>query len=303
MLVDVERVALEEESTAHLLRWVEAGGVLVLLGPPELWPTELHATSGPAGDDRVDVITEDIYAHGASVGRSHAMRWPEGEAIAFAGKSVYAAQLARGKGMIVGVAGRELATNVGVARPDNAGVFVAIVDIAFEDRRTRDVVRGVTEEGRPELRVARGEDGIPPPSNPFSALVQAGLGKGSWHALVASIVLFLAFGIRHARPRPSAPASRRAFAEHVEATGAFYGRAGALGHALAAYGRFAEMRLRERIPRGADPVAFLSARGGVSPEQAARVWKRATEASAEEPPRGDELALIRDLGAMLAKAL
>lgn len=303
VLVDVARVALEEESTAHLLRWVEAGGVLVLLGPPELWPTELHATSGPAEDDRVDVITEDIYARGARVGRSHAVRWPESEAIAFAGKSVYAAQLAHGKGMIVGVAGRELATNVGVARPDNAGAFVAIVDIAFEDRHARDVLRGITEEGRPELRVARGEDGIPPPSNPFSALVQAGLGKGSWHALAASIVLFLAFGIRHARPRPSAPASRRAFAEHVEATGAFYGRAGALGHALAAYGRFAEMRLRERMPRGADPVAFLAAHANVSPDEVARVWKRATEARAEEPPRGDELALIRDLGAMLAKAL
>jgi hypothetical protein len=205
--------------------------------------------------------------------------------------------------MIVGVAGHELATNIGVARPDNAGAFVAVVEIAFNDRRERDLLRGITEEGRPEIRVARGEDGIPPPSNPFSALVQAGLGKGSWHALAAAVVLFLAFGIRHARPRPPAPTARRAFAEHVEATGAFYGRAGALGHALASYGRFAEMRLRERIPRGADPIAFLATRARVSPEEAARVWKRATEASADEPPRGDELTTIRDLGAMLAKAL
>jgi ABC-type glutathione transport system ATPase component len=47
----------------------------------------------------------------------------------------------------------------------------------------------------------------------------------------------LRIGIRHARARPTVPAARRAFAEHVEATGAFYGRARALGHALAAYGR------------------------------------------------------------------
>jgi len=303
VLVDVERVVLEEESTAHLLRWVEAGGVLVLFGAPEDWPTELHATAASAKDDHVDVVTEDVYARGARVGVRRALLWPESEAIAFTGKSVYAAHITRGKGMVIGVAGRELATNVGVARPDNAGAFVAILDIAMNDRRTTGTERGITEEGRPEVRVARAEDGIPPPSNPFSALVQAGLGKGSWHALAAAVVLFLAFGIRHARPRPSAPTARRAFAEHVEATGAFYGRAGALGHALASYGRFAEMRLRERIPRGADPVAFLAARAKVAPEEAARVWKRATEASADEPPRGDELTTIRDLGAMLAKAL
>jgi hypothetical protein len=303
VLVDVERVALEEESTAHLLRWVEAGGTLVLFGAPELWPTELHATSAPAKDEPVDVVTGDVYARGARVATHRALLWPESEAVAFAGRSVYGAHIGRGKGVIVGVAGRELATNVGVDRPDNAGVFVAIVDVAMSYRGAAELERGITEEGRPEIRVARSEDGIPPPSNPFSALVQAGLGKGSWHALAAALVLFLAYGIRHARPRPSAPAARRAFAEHVEATGAFYGRAGAHGHALASYGRFAELRLRERIPRGSDPVAFLAARASVSPEEAARVWKRATEASADEPPRGDELATIRDLGAMLAKAL
>ena len=154
-----------------------------------------------------------------------------------------------------------------------------------------------------QIRFARSIDGIAPPSNPFSALVQAGLGRGAWHALAASVVLFLTFGIRQARARPAAPKPRRAFAEHVEATGAFYGRARALGHALASYGRFAEMRLRERVPRGGDPVQFLAARAKVPAEDAARVWKRATEASAEDPPRGDELTTIRDLGAMLAKAL
>jgi hypothetical protein len=207
--------------------------------------------------------------------------------------------------MIIGVAGDELVTNVGVARPDNAGVFVALLDVAMEDRRTTGVERGVFDApSRPAVvRVARPEDGIPPPSNPFSALVQAGLGKGSWHALAAAVVLFLAFGIRHARPRPAVAPARRAFAEHVQATGAFYGRAHALGHALASYGRYAEMRLRERVPRGTDPVQFLATRANVPHDDAARIWKRATEASADEPPRGDELTIIRDLGAMLAKAL
>lgn len=301
--VDVSRVALEEETTAHVMRWVDAGGVLVLFGAPAFWPAELHATEESAKDDHVDVISRDVHARGARVGVSRALTWPDSEGIAFAGKSVYAAHIDHGKGAIVGVAGHELFTNIGVARPDNAGAFVALFDVAMRDRRNPGLERGVVQAGPPEIRVARRDDGIASPSNPFSALVQAGLGKGAWHALAAAIVLFLAFGIRHARPRPNAAAARRAFAEHVEATGAFYGRARAMGHALASYGRFAEMRLRERVPRGTDPVQFLAARAKVAPEEAARVWKRATEAKADDPPRGDELTTIRDLGAMLAKAL
>lgn len=306
LVVDVERVALEDESSAHLLRWVEQGGVLVLLGSPRGWPADLEAIEAHAANDSdsVEVITEDVYARGARVGTVHALQWPGSEAVAFiAGTSVYAAHKSHGKGAIVGVAGRELFTNLGASRPDNAGALAALLDIAMIDRAATDEARGVAPATTFEVHVARRQDGIPPPSNPFSALVQAGLRRGAWHALAFAVVLFLAFGIRHARARPAVPPARRAFAEHVEATGAFYGRAGALGHALASYGRFAELRLRERMPRGADPVQLLATRAKVPTEEAARVWRRATEASAGDPPRGDELATIRDLGAMLSSAL
>jgi len=302
VVVDVTRVALEEESSAHLLRWVEAGGVLVLFGPPSFWPAELGATADFASSDHVDVTTDDVVAAGARVGNPRALSWPNSETIAWTDKSVYAAHSSHGKGAVVGVAGHELVTNIGVAKSENAAAFAALLDVAVADRRTTTAERE-GPESPVEIRFARRLDGIAPPSNPFSALVQAGLGRGSWHALGAAVVLFLAFGIRQARARPVAPQPRRAFAEHVEATGAFYGRARALGHALASYGRFAEMRIRERVPRGGDPVQFLAARAKVPVEEAARVWKRATEASAEDPPRGDELTTIRDLGAMLAKAL
>jgi hypothetical protein len=302
VVVDVLRVALEEESSAHLLRWVEAGGVLVLFGPPAFWPAELGVTPEFASSDHVDVVTGDVFAAGARVGNPHALSWPSSETIAWTDKSVYAAHRSHGKGAVIGVAGHELATNIGVVKPENAAAFAALFDVAVEDHRTTTAEREAPVTPV-EIRFARRTDGIAPPSNPFSALVQAGLGRGSWHALAAAMVLFLAFGVRQARPRPVAPQPRRAFAEHVEATGAFYGRARALGHALASYGRFAEMRVRERIPRGGDPVQFLAARAKVPVEDAARVWKRATEASAEDPPRGDELTTIRDLGAMLAKAL
>lgn len=302
VVVDVTRVALEEESSAHLLRWVEAGGVLVLFGPPSLWPAELGASVEFATTDNVNVVTGEILAAGARVGIGRALSWPNSEPIAWTDTNVYAAHISRGKGAVVGVAGHELATNVGVARPENAAAFAALLEVAVADRGTTAADREAPESPI-EIRFARSLDGIAPPSNPFSALVQAGLGRGAWHALAAAIVLFLAVGIRQARARPVTPRPRRAFAEHVEATGAFYGRARAVGHALASYGRFAEMRVRERVPRGGDPVQFLATRANVPVEQAARVWKRATEASAEDPPRGDELTTIRDLGAMLAKAL
>ncbi len=291
VVVDVTRVALEEESAAHLMRWVDAGGVLVLFGSPSLWPAELGAAERFAVNDQIVVTDGDILAAGARVGTPRALEWPNSEPIAWTDTLVYSAHVVRGKGAVLGVAGHELATNLGVDRPENAAAFTAIFEIAVGDR------------SRPiDIRFARAVDGIPPPSNPFSALVQAGLGRGAWHALAAALVLFLAFGVRQARARPTIPAPRRAFAEHVEATGAFYGRAGALGHALASYGRFAEMRIRERAGRGGDPVQFLAARADVPVAEAERVWKRATEATAEDAPRGDELTTIRDLGAMLAKA-
>jgi hypothetical protein len=304
VVIDVANVTLEEESEAHLIHWVEGGGVLVLLGPALQWPAELHVEPDHASTRRFDVLTEDVVVQGALAATPRALKWANADPIAMIGKSVYAARKDIGKGSIVGVAGDELFTNIGAAGSANAEALVALIDIAAQDRNRTDVGRGVAEPAKIfEIHVARDHDGVPPPSNPFSALVQAGLGKGAWHALAAAVVLFLAFGIRHARARPAVPPARRAFAEHVEATGAFYGRARALGHALACYGRFAEMRLRERVPRGGDPVAFLAARAQVPHADAARVWRRATEANAHDLPQGDELTTIRDLRAMLVKAL
>ena len=304
VVVDVTNVPLEEEASAHLIRWVEGGGVLVLAGPPALWPAELHVTADRADTRSLRVLADHAGARQARVATMHALQWSGSDALAKLGDSVYAARKDVGQGAIVGLAGDDLFTNIGAASPANAEALVAIVDVAARDRSRADAMRGAPSGAQVyEIHVARGHDGVPPPSNPFSALVQAGLGKGAWHALAAAVVLFLAFGIRHASARPAVPPARRAFAEHVEATGAFYGRARALAHALAAYGKFAELRLRERVPRGGDPVAFLAARAQVPHAEAARVWKRATEASAADDTRGDELATIRDLRALLVKAL
>lgn len=314
VVVDPSRVPLDDEARAHLLRWVEAGGVLVLFGTPSDWPRELGVKTTPAGKKQLEVeLTrfqgEGRIYRGALVAKPTAITWKDSEDIGRLGDDVYVARQVRGAGAIVGVAGNDLFTNVGAAIPENGTALVAILEAAREPRpATAEIAEQRDESTMPywsstTITVAHEEDGISPPGNPFSSLVQAGLGKGLWHALGAALVLFLAYGIRHAKPRPTPAPARRSFSEHVEATGAFYRRTRAFAHALAAYGRFAELRVRERLPRGADPVAFLAKRANASPDDVSRVWTRAMEAKPDDPVRGDELATIKDLRALLVKAL
>jgi hypothetical protein len=322
VVVDVEKVPLEDESKAHMMRWVEAGGVLVLLGGPSDWPEELHATfvgaetrdlvvrtrdpnGGLADTDAEDEdprsIGQSIEISGARTARRDAFAFGDKygqETIGFLGTAPYAAKVHVGKGIVLGVANDDLLTNIGMMPPRNAAALVTLIRSASHDPERR-----FPEGALSTLQVARRGDGIPPPDNPFAALIAAGLGKGAWHLLAGAIILFLAYGIRHARPRTPERTARRAFAEHVEATGAFYHRAGAKTHALGAYGRFMELRLREHVPRGGDPAAFLAARTGVETAHIAKLYERALKTKAEDEPQGDELEVIEELRGLMEKAL
>ncbi len=288
VLIDVEKVPLEDEASAHLMRWVEAGGVLVLFGHPSGWPGELRSKSASATTRDLVVRLDPTTVTGARTARRDALGWEGAEPVAFLGTETYAARRSIGRGVVLGVANDDLFTNVGMLPPHNAATLVTLL---------RAVAHGS------DVRVAHTEDGVPPPSNPFAALVAAGLGKGAWHALVAAALLFLAYGIRHARPRPVARADRRAFAEHVEATAAVYGRARAFAHALHAYGRFVESRLRELTPHGIDPVALLATRSGEDPERVAKLYARAVDANPDAEAEGDELVVIEELRRLLRKAM
>lgn len=348
VIIDVERVPLEEETQAHLMRWVEAGGALVLFGDPNQWPRELRrktelATSrdlvvkapDPNGG-LLDTDQEDdeeeasptskpptfgmpIVVEGARVARGHTFTWRDAEGLAFLDDRTYAAKKRVGKGLVLGVANDDLFTNVGMRVPRNPAALVTLVRSISHDLRRpvsvkSDEARSSTasspsgKAGLPkhkttlaDVRVAKAQDGVPPPANPFAALVAAGLGKGAWHALAGAILLFLAYGIRQARPRPVPPPARRAFAEHVEATGAFYGRARAHAHALSVYGKYVELRVREVLPRGADPVTFLAARTGITTERATALYTRATQAKTTDDLRGDELMVIEELRRLVEK--
>jgi hypothetical protein len=127
------------------------------------------------------------------------------------------------------------------------------------------------------------------------------------HALIAALILFLAVGVRLARPRPALPPARRAFAEHVEAVGALYARTGNAAHALAAYAAFADERLRASMPKSAgDVAAFLASRARLPVDECRRLWSRAMAARAGEPrasERPDELALLKELAAVYSAAM
>jgi hypothetical protein len=310
VVVDVARTDLDEDTRIHLVEWVDAGGVLVLAGNPVEWPKPFGAavasssgthkvtarlllTRGGSTDD--DDSTEEngpVYSptieHGVLASEEALAFSVSTERVAsFDDGMTYAAVLSHGAGFVLGIASDELMTNAGLARPGNAAAMVSILSNA----------------DRLELRVADPDDGVSPPSTPIAALLRAGLGTALVHALFATLVLFLAAGVRLARPRPAPPPRRRAFAEHVEAVGALYARTRNAPHALAVYARFADDRLRARMPRGSgDVAAFLATRARMPLEACQRVWARAIQAKAGAPPLGDELGVLRELSAVYAAA-
>ena len=314
VVVDMERTALDDDTRDHLVEWVDEGGVLVLVGSPYAWPKAFGAASAvstapykltvkrllarsPAAtgddDDEEEAPEGTIYAKTTERGVL-----AEGTALGFSGATervasfddgmTYAAVLAHGKGFVLGIATNELMQNAPLARPGNAAAMVSIFSNA----------------DRLEVRLADAEDGVSPPSTPIGALLRAGLGIGLAHALLATLVLFLAVGLRIARPKPAMPPRRRAFAEHVEAVGALYARTRNAPHALGAYARFADDRLRARMPRGTgDVAAFLASRAGMPLDACQRLWARAVQAKAGAPPLGDELTVLRELSAVYAAAM
>jgi hypothetical protein len=319
VIVDMERTELDDETRSHLLEWVDAGGSLVLAGVPGRWPKELDVgpspTSGPGrvvarrllarggaprsdeGDDdeaeddsKAAASTAPVYAsslESGSVARGAGLGAAGCERVAwFEDGTTYAVVIGRGQGSIVGIASGELMANAALARPGNAAVLLAILSNADSE----------------SFQIAQPEDGVSPPSNPLAALTRAGLGLGLAHALVAAVVLFLAAGTRLHRPVAEPPPTRRAFVEHVEAVGALYRRTGLAAHALAAYTRFAEERLRARMPRGtADMPSFLASRASLPLDECQRVWTRATEARADAP-QGGELEVLKELSLVYSRA-
>ncbi len=322
VILDAERVPLEEATRTHLVAWVNQGGTLVLAGAPSLWPSELWAKSIGSydpGPGKVEIVTRDAppevahddeddddaakapppqvtaaatHVHRATLARRVAMTWPSEDraprAIArLDDGELYGAVRAFGKGKVLGLASADLLTNVGLAVPGNAAATIGL--LAALDRH--------------EFAVARTEQGISPPDNPFAGLLHIGLGPALLHVAFFIPLLFVAFGVRQSAPRAEPPAPRRAFAEHVQAVGGMYARRKAARHALAVYAKFVDERVRAAATRGSDPVHFLATRSGTDPTITADLVARGALAEGDGPPRGDELEVLARLSALYAKAM
>jgi hypothetical protein len=317
VIIDVERVPLEDETRTHLVAWVKQGGTLVLAGNPHLWPGDFWAkstlasgtgatdvrveTRGPGkaaieddDDDDDDSPTQASAPRidHAKLASPAAMTWPNEDraprAIArLPGGELYAALRVFGEGKILGLASPELLTNLGLVVPGNAAAVIALLGTLDKD----------------EFAIARSEQGISPPSNPFAGLIRIGLGFALAHAAVFIPLLFFAFGARQVAPRPEPVPRRRAFTEHVRAVGALYAKRRAAGHALAMYAKHVDDRVRAKMPRGSDPAQFLAARSGESPTATAELYARAMAARTAGGARGDELVVLEQLSAVYVKAL
>jgi hypothetical protein len=316
IILDAERVPLEDETREHLVAWVKQGGFLVLAGDASRWPPAFWAKRAAptcrAGMSSVTVETRDAIAvidsdddeddapakpspphvQHAKVATNAAMTWPNEDraprAIAhLESGELYGALRVFGEGRILGLASADLLSNAGLAVPGNAAALVAM--LGSLDRH--------------EFAIARAEQGFAPPSNPFAGLVRIGLGPALVHVAVFIPLLFLAYGMRQTAPRAEPPVHRRAFAEHVQAVGALYARTRAATHALAVYAKHIDDRLRAMMPRGQDPAQFLAARSGADAPSTSELYARALGAKSGEKPKGDELQALHRLSLLYAKAI
>lgn len=312
VMVDLARTKVDEATFSHLMKWVSAGGVLVLVERPGIWPKELVAGVGYSSTKEVTATVIDSAAAAAprryapatktyrgTLAESAAISMkcseddpqpPTANTLAWSGDAPFSSFCFTGDGMVIGVASHDLFTNVGMIKPGNAEVAFAILS-RVADRK---------------LLIASPMDGIEPPSSPITSIDRAGLGLGMWHALAAAALLFWAIGARLSRATPRPPPSRRAYAEHVEATGLVYARARAASHALAAFAKFVDERLRGLMPRGtSDPASFLAHRSGVPADECARVYGRAMRAAGAgkgAAPVGDELDTLKRLTSLYSSA-
>ncbi len=169
LIVDAARIPLEDSTRAHLARWVEAGGQLVLAGDVRAWPDSFEAKTKRAESVAVNVLVEPDDADGdddkdesirdaayktypAKVASPASLEWPHASTLAATDKhELYAGVRGFKRGAVIGLAGDDLLTNAGIARPPNAAALVALLSTYA---RGRTVV------------VARPEDGFSPPDEP-----------------------------------------------------------------------------------------------------------------------------------------
>ncbi len=298
LFLNLNSVRPTEASWTHIFAWIEDGGRLIVIGDEDHLPKELGTPMGRMAikstvvidptlgrhDPRAIPVRVDLVDNSTLVPHTPKVSGPSvtsstNTIAQYDTSEAYATVVNMGRGSVLVIANHELFVNLGMAFDDHVAAFMTLMQ--FDPHRHLSLV-------------SEKENGMP--SNPMSALAKAGFRLAMIQAFIAIVTLFLAVGWRLTRAQSSRQDIRRAFIEHVEAVGGLYARARASRHALRAFARFVEDRLRGRTQRGhADVAETLAALSGQPRAFCEDVWAYSRHAGAGRGDTRRDLHYLRAL--------
>ena len=252
----------------ELSEWVLGGGFLVVVGRPLNLPDDLGvkkwasarcaeaASAAPLGDgfEASKVVFRDVPLAPE----------PEWRSLVTCGGGAVVATREHDDGNLLHVADARFLTNASLAARDHARVVLEFLgtpnSISLIDQR-----------------IEAGTD------SPYRAMARSGLLPALIQGLVLMLLVALARGASFGMRRELVLPPRRAFAEHVQAVGRLYARAGASRHALGAYAAWALERLNARVGRAGanrvlDNAAIIAQTTGRAEHAVTRILADATDA-------------------------
>ena len=282
-----------EEDIRFLLRWVEAGGVLVVLGndmrleepllphfdppaPPFHHPASAHFKARPLLTPRwmEGIATLEMGERGTRL-KAHDARWVPLMADA---KGVAVALHYRGKGLILECADSDWLTNAHLRRGDN-GVFI----LAFTRWR---LPHGGTiyfdDAGQGDLEYSAHRQG-------FWDYAPVALKVAFAHLMVLTVLVMYSVGRRFGLPRPSRPRTP-SLGEYVDALSGLYASARAVQPALEIVLEDVRRRLCRRLglPAGTTLLQLLEA---LPPDSELRRTLTAMHQAQQQPTLSESEAL------------
>ncbi|WP_441288366.1 DUF4350 domain-containing protein [Sorangium sp. KYC3313] len=281
-LVVLPGAAIDDATWKDLFAWVsDEGGTLFLAGLPRL-PDEVELGLRVAQDAETSTALAADWSRGLRASLPPGKRLvdaagdePEELYMITRGESFSTAGVVRrlGQGKVIVVADDRLVSNVSLAAPDNAKLFLDLLRFApyATEVELVDEWTGVGAE------------------TPFAAVRDANLWPVIAQLFLLLALLYLWKGSAFARLRDPPAAGRRAFADHARALGLAYRRARASRHAAGLYASWALDRLRERVHRsgrrGLIPLAeAIAARTGRPEAEVMRVLVEASGARDDAAP-------------------
>ncbi|WP_437898507.1 DUF4350 domain-containing protein [Sorangium sp. So ce124] len=281
-LVVLPGATIDDATWKDLFAWVDdKGGTLFLAGLPRL-PDEVGLGLRVAQDAETSTALAADWSRGLRASLPPGKRLvdlygdePDESFMILRGESSSTAGIVRrlGQGKVVVVADDRLVSNVSLAAPDNAQLFLDL--LRFTPPAT-------------EVEIVDEWTGVGA-ETPFAAVREAYLWPVIAQLFLLLALLYLWKGSAFARLRDPPAAGRRAFADHARALGLAYRRARASRHAAGLYASWALDRLRERVHRsgrrGLIPLAeAIAARTGRPEPEVMRVLVEASGARDEAAP-------------------